>query len=76
MARSVSNFHDLNLVHGDIKSDNFLVNVNTQEVALTDYGSAHDPTETYLQPYSFDIGDASPELLVERAADIVALGDY
>ena len=43
LIRSVSFLHSREIYHRDIKPDNILVNENTGEIALVDFGSAWDP---------------------------------
>lgn len=81
-AKALEEAHRLDIVHGDIKPENFILNVDTLEVSLIDYGfSKFTPkgqTSFKLNSYFGTIGYIAPEIensgLYSFASDIYALG--
>lgn len=85
MTESIKYLHDNNLVHLDIKLENFLYKINNKEVdvKITDFGTAEFEgtvlsmirgTETTIAPEFLDELKNSRQYIVNKKADIFSLG--
>lgn len=85
LLNAVNEIHNIKIVHGDIKPENFLIDDKTLEIQLIDFGFARDMESTDVAyPYaglSGTIGFMAPELIMQTVdksklykCDIFSLG--
>ncbi len=65
IAQGLQSFHQIGWVHGDLKRDNILLNLNPLQAILSDYSIAFDPLQS-VQPRSTAECE-SPEMAPPRA---------
>lgn len=66
--------HERNLVHGDLKTSNLLVEDNHQRVAISDFGLSRFEGQA-VGTNAFTVGISPPEVLQDRNAMRTAAGD-
>jgi len=77
IADGIHYLHSNNIIHGDIKPENIIINPITLKIVIIDLGSSHHP-EQKVEPVGTD-GYKAPELFIEnycydKAIDIWAFG--